>query len=177
MNPTIISINKCSAINEPGVHVTEDPYGGSAYLKFVSFKNSPKPLNQNCLKRMLNNGMSVFIPEGYSPILIREDDMKKLKTIIEIPELNIHVPALILNNIKRPQNAFLLFRNEVKNKIKHELIKDNPNIRVDNRQISKIAGEKWKTLTELEKAPYKITILKEDRLEQNFDSTAAQASS
>ncbi|RIB30388.1 high mobility group box domain-containing protein [Gigaspora rosea] len=100
--------------------------------------------------------MTVFIPVGYSPILIREDDTKKLKTIIEIPELNIRVPALILNDIKRPQNAFLLFRNEVKDKIKYELIKDNPNIRVDNRQISKIAGEKWKTLTELEKAPYKL---------------------
>ncbi|CAG8855909.1 11658_t:CDS:1, partial [Gigaspora margarita] len=89
----------------------------------------------------LNNGMSVFIPEGYYPILIREDDTKKLKTIIEIPELNIRVLALILNNIKCPQNTFFLFRNEVKDKIKYELIKDNPNIRVDNRQISKIAGE------------------------------------
>ncbi|CAG8760169.1 8235_t:CDS:2, partial [Gigaspora rosea] len=72
----------------------------------------------------LNNGMSVFIPGGYSPILIREDDTKKLKTIIEIPELNI------------------------RDKIKYELIKDNSNIRIDNRQILKIAGEEWKKLIE-----------------------------
>ncbi|CAG8854805.1 32335_t:CDS:2, partial [Gigaspora margarita] len=79
----------------------------------------------------LNNRMSVFIPEGYYPILIHEDDTKNLKTIIEIPELNI------------------------RDKIKYELIKDNPNIHVDNHQISKIAGKEWKKLTELEKAPYK----------------------
>ncbi|CAG8853821.1 4134_t:CDS:2, partial [Gigaspora margarita] len=98
------------------VHVTEDPYGGISYIEglcLMNFNNFVS-IEEPCIfpNIELNNGMSVFIPEGYSPILIREVDTKKLKTIIEIPELNIRVPALILNNIKRPQNAFLLFRNE-----------------------------------------------------------------
>ncbi|CAG8582225.1 29592_t:CDS:2 [Gigaspora margarita] len=37
-----------------------------------------------------NNGITVFIPQGYSPILIHEDATKKLKTIEEFSELRIH---------------------------------------------------------------------------------------
>ncbi|CAG8790573.1 7640_t:CDS:2 [Gigaspora margarita] len=33
MNPTIISINKCSVINGPGIHATEDPYSGKTHNK------------------------------------------------------------------------------------------------------------------------------------------------
>ncbi|CAG8779071.1 6373_t:CDS:1, partial [Racocetra fulgida] len=93
-----------------------------------------------------NNEISVFIPQGYSPILIHADAMKKLKTIKEFPELKIRVPALIFNPIKRPPNAFLLFRNKIKDQI------INPNI--DNRQISKIVDNKWNKLPESEKARY-----------------------
>ncbi|CAG8438142.1 7667_t:CDS:1 [Dentiscutata heterogama] len=107
------------------------------------------------------NGISVFIPPGYSPILISKEVTKNLKTIKEFPELNIRVPALIYNPVKRPQNSFLLFRN----KIKDEIIKDNPNI--DTRQISKIAGNKWKKLSEYEKSRYK---LQSERLRMQFKS-------
>ncbi|CAG8719776.1 16009_t:CDS:1, partial [Racocetra persica] len=55
------------------------------------------------------NGISVFIPQGYSPILISEDATKKLKTIKELPELNIHVPALIFNPVKYLLNVFILY--------------------------------------------------------------------
>ncbi|CAG8763932.1 7297_t:CDS:1, partial [Racocetra persica] len=65
----------------------------------------------------------------YSPILIYEDATKKLKTIKELPELNIHIPALIFNLVKCLLNAFMLYQKEK--------IKDNPNM--DTRQISKIA--------------------------------------
>ncbi|CAG8844688.1 15343_t:CDS:1, partial [Racocetra persica] len=69
-----------------------------------------------------NNGISVFIPQGYSPILIHEDATKKLKTIKEFPDLNLRVPALIFHPIKRQPNTFLLFRNKIKDQI------INPNI-------------------------------------------------
>ncbi|CAG8762373.1 13110_t:CDS:1, partial [Ambispora leptoticha] len=47
-----------------------------------------------------NNGITVFITQGYSPILIHEDATKKLKTIKEFPDLNLRVPALIFHPIK-----------------------------------------------------------------------------
>ncbi|CAG8730352.1 1457_t:CDS:1, partial [Racocetra fulgida] len=89
-------------------------------------------------------GIFVFIPQGYSPFLIREDATKKLKTIKEFPELNIRVPALIFDPIKRLLNAFMLYRKEK--------IKDNLNMGAC--QISKIAGNEWNKLPESEKARY-----------------------
>ncbi|CAG8617835.1 40076_t:CDS:2 [Gigaspora margarita] len=110
--------------------------------------------NINC-----NNGTSVFIPEGYSPILVRDNMTKKSKTIIEIQELKI--PAWIYNPVKRPPNAFILFRNTIKD----ELIKDKPNI--CNRQILIIASKKWNKINESEKAEYK---LQSERMRMQFKS-------
>ncbi|CAG8662145.1 35082_t:CDS:1, partial [Racocetra persica] len=73
----------------------------------------------------VKKGIFVFIQQGYSLFLISEDATKKLKTIKEFSELNIRVPALIFDPIKRPLNAFMLYRKEK--------IKDNPNI--DAHQI------------------------------------------
>ncbi|CAG8581786.1 23586_t:CDS:2, partial [Racocetra persica] len=92
------------------------------------------------------NGISVFISQGYSPILISEDATKKLKTIKELLELNIRVLALIFNSVKCPLNAFILYQKEK--------IKDNPNM--NTRQISKIARNKWNKLPESKKARYKL---------------------
>ncbi|CAG8452584.1 6825_t:CDS:1 [Dentiscutata heterogama] len=124
---------------------------------FVSIEESNILQNIQC-----NNGITVFIPQGYSPILIHEDDTKQLKIIKEFPELRICVPALIFNpSIKCPQNSFLLFRNEIKD----EIIKDNP--KIDTRQISKIAGNKWNKLPEYEKSRYK---LQSERLKMQYKS-------
>ncbi|CAG8839418.1 2656_t:CDS:1, partial [Gigaspora margarita] len=109
-----------------------------------------------------NNRITVFIPQGYSPILIHEDDTKQLKIIKEFPELRIHVSALIFNPpIKHLQNSFLLFTNEIKD----EIIKDNP--KIDTRQISKIARNKWNKLSEYEKSRYKLQI---ERLRMQYKS-------
>ncbi|KAF0366327.1 calcium/proton exchanger [Gigaspora margarita] len=198
MNPTIISINKCSAINELGVPVTEDPYGGSAVnqCSIISPKSSFKNNNgaftfKSCILPNIefNNGMTVFIPVGYSPILICEDDMKKLKTIIEIPELNIRVLALILNNIKRPQNAFLLFRNEILAVLLNRTFGNAIELIISIIALTKgqirivqasVLGSVLSNILVVLGSCFLfggITILKEGCLEQKFDSTVAQASS
>src|SRR5438874_2031094 len=103
---------------------------------FISIDKSGALSNINC-----NNGILVFIPEGYSPILVRDDMTKKFKTIIEIQELKI--PAWIYNPVKRLPNAFILFRKTFQDELK---IQEKPNI--DNQQISKIAGERWNKISE-----------------------------
>ncbi|CAG8569722.1 6280_t:CDS:1 [Cetraspora pellucida] len=119
---------------------------------FVSIEESDGFQNIGC-----NNRIFVFIPQGYSPFLIREDATKKLKTIKEFPELNIRVPALIFEPIKCPLNAFMLYQKEK--------MKDNPSM--DTCQISKIARNEWNKLPESEKARYK---LQSEKLRMQFKS-------
>ncbi|CAG8847278.1 30245_t:CDS:2, partial [Gigaspora margarita] len=98
-----------------------------------------------------NNGIIVFIPQGYTLILIHENATKQLKIIKKLSELRICVLALIFNPLsKHPQNSFILFQNEIKD----EIIKDNP--KIDTCQILKIAGNKWNKLSEYKKSKYKL---------------------
>ncbi|CAG8658147.1 13325_t:CDS:1, partial [Gigaspora rosea] len=50
-------------------------YEGLCLMNFNNFVSIEEP----CILPNIefNNGMTVFIPVGYSPILIREDDTKK----------------------------------------------------------------------------------------------------
>src|SRR5947208_3636716 len=69
------------------------------------------------------NGTTVFIPSGYSSILIPNNDKFDSRNMIKkLPKSNLEIPAFILNlelldipsneKVKKPPNAFILFRKD-----------------------------------------------------------------
>ena len=52
------------------------------------------------------------------------------------------------NGLKRPKNGFIRFSIEYRK----ELAEKNPNL--DNRDVSKMLGQKWRKMTPEERKPY-----------------------
>ncbi|CAG8803324.1 4555_t:CDS:1, partial [Dentiscutata erythropus] len=121
-----------------------------------------------------SNGITVFIPSGYFPILVRNNENVSSKDMIkELPRLNIKIPAFILNTtvntsynektLKKSPNAFMIFRSNichvVKNKFSH----------LSNHQVSKLIGQLWSMLDPEVKKEYQQQAenLKKDQQKQN----------
>ncbi|CAG8801079.1 25574_t:CDS:1, partial [Dentiscutata erythropus] len=98
-----------------------------------------------------SNGMTVFIPSSYFPILVRNSENVSSKDIIkELSRLNIKTLAFILNTtvnisynektLKKSLNAFMIFQSNichvVKNKFSH----------LSNHQVSKLIRQLWSML-------------------------------
>ncbi|CAG8781412.1 12317_t:CDS:2, partial [Racocetra fulgida] len=84
-----ISQRDDSKFQKNALHIKKKALDKNKYIKmnsnhFISIEESD--VFQNIEH---NNGITVFITQGYSPILIHEDATKKLKTIKEFPDLNL----------------------------------------------------------------------------------------
>jgi len=60
------------------------------------------------------------------------------------------------NAPKRPKNGFMLFSDEIRGDVKAELeaARENPEIKIQQKDVARKLGEMWKALGEDDKAPY-----------------------
>ncbi|CAG8795607.1 14838_t:CDS:1, partial [Racocetra persica] len=98
------------------------------------------------------NGITVFIPTGYSSILVQNSENVNSKDMIkELPELNIKIPAYILNTAenvsynektaKKPSNSFMIFQSQICHMVKAKFS------HLNNHQVSSFIGYLWSKLS------------------------------
>jgi hypothetical protein len=101
------------------------------------------------------NNSFYLIPNEYIPILVNKNLFKNPDIAIKSVK-DIQIPLYSLDNcrencyIKKPPNAFIIFRNESFQKVKI----NNPNC--SSREISIIIGKIWRQMTKECKLPYQI---------------------
>jgi hypothetical protein len=101
------------------------------------------------------NNSFYLIPNDYIPILINKSLFKNPDKAIKKVE-DIQIPLYALDNcrkncyIKKPPNAFIIFRSESFQKVKI----NNPNC--SSREISIIIGKMWRQMTKECKLPYQL---------------------
>ncbi|CAG8727775.1 36226_t:CDS:1 [Gigaspora margarita] len=108
-----------------------------------------------------NNGMTVFIPNEYSPVLVRNNNktVNSQNMIKELPGLKIpRIPAYILNTephkslpeqkSKKPPNSFIIFRNDMCHIVKAKYPQ------FSNHEVSCFIGKLWCELSQELKREY-----------------------
>jgi len=95
-----------------------------------------------------------LIPNEYIPILIKKSEFKNPDKAVKKFE-NIQIPTYKLDNcregyIKKPPNAFIIFRSEIFSQVKTS----HPNS--SSREISTIIGKMWNQMTKECKLPYQL---------------------
>jgi HMG (high mobility group) box len=103
---------------------------------------------------MMSNNSFYMISDEYIPILIKKDLFKNPQKAVKKID-NIPIPTYVIDNfgegcIRKPPNAFILFRKEVFKKVKI----DNPN--QSSREISIIIGKMWREMSQENKLSYKL---------------------
>jgi sRNA-binding carbon storage regulator CsrA len=92
-----------------------------------------------------------YIPSGYVPILINKSLFKNAAKAVRKLN-NINIPLYILEDfdikIKKPPNAFIIYRSEIYKHIKNEY----PN--ATSRKLSQIIGNMWNNQSEENKSYY-----------------------
>ncbi|CAG8525541.1 15274_t:CDS:2 [Dentiscutata erythropus] len=126
------------------------------------------------------NGITIFIPCGYSSVLICNNENVNSKNMIkELLWLNLKIPAFILNTesdtplnektATKPAKCFLIFRNG----IHLEIQKQYPWL--SNHEVSKLAGILWNILDSKSKEKYK-QLAEIEQLENNAQEPYSEES-
>ncbi|CAG8554478.1 32755_t:CDS:1 [Racocetra persica] len=105
-------------------------------------------------------GITVFIPSGFSPVLVRNNETVNSQNMIkEIPRLNIKILVLVLNTgidislnekaTKKAPNCFMLFRKDMCHIVKAYYQ------HLSNHEVSILIAKLWKHVNDEIKDEYK----------------------